>query len=360
MSLRERLIARIVRDGPISVADYMDACLHDPEGGYYARRPRLGEAGDFITAPHVSQMFGELLGLWAASVWDGLGRPVRVRLIELGPGDGTLMADILRAIRALPTFLAAIDVWLVETSGPLRQHQKTALSSAVVPIHWTDHLEAIPDDQPVIILANEFLDCFPIRQATWTGSGWRERRIGMDTAGKLAFVTCALPIQRADTGEEGDHLEWSDALADFGRRVGALIARVSGAALFIDYGRDRSGRGDTLQALRGHATEAVLENPGHADLTAHVDFPAFLVAGLAGGAMAAPILTQETFLRGLGIEARAETLAFANPGHTAKIGRQRDRLIGPDGMGELFKAACLYSPGLRPRCLAPHEPAAGS
>ncbi len=348
MSLRERLIARIVRDGPISVADYMDACLHDPADGYYATRPRLGEAGDFITAPHVSQMFGELLGLWAASVWEGLGRPARVRLIEFGPGDAILVTDALRAARAVPDFFGAIEAWLVETSAPLRERQKAALSSAAVSIHWTEHLEGIPDDRPVIILANEFLDCLPIRQAIWTDGGWRERRIGMDKTGELAFVACASSIPRADTGGNGDLLEWSDALAHFGQRVGALIARASGAALFIDYGRDRSGRGDTLQALRGHATEGVLENPGHADLTAHVDFPAFLVAGFAGGAIAAPILSQATFLRGLGIRARAEALARANPDQAGKIGRQRDRLIGPDGMGELFKAACLYSPGLHP------------
>jgi len=348
MSLRDRLIERIARDGPLSVADYMDACLHDPQDGYYAVRPGLGAAGDFITAPHVSQMFGELIGLWAASVWTDLGQPAKVRLVELGPGDGTLMSDLLRAGRAAPGFLAAAEVWLVETSAPLRERQKAALGDH--PIRWASRLEEIPTDRPIILIANEFLDCLPIRQAAWEGERWRERMIGLDDSGALVFSASPKPLglRLPEADEAWGVFEWSDALTDFGRKIGVLIARASGAALFIDYGRDRPEYGDTLQALRGHAKEGVFDNPGHADLTAHVDFPAFAEAARAAGARGSAIRTQGNFLRALGIEARADALIRANPESTARIGRQLCRLIDPEAMGELFKAVCLHSAGLNP------------
>jgi NADH dehydrogenase [ubiquinone] 1 alpha subcomplex assembly factor 7 len=348
MSLREHLIARIAQEGPISVADYMDACLHDPEDGYYAVRPALGEAGDFITAPHVSQMFGELIGLWAASVWAELGQPTRLRLVELGPGDGALMADALRAGRAALGFLAAAEVWLVETSAPLRERQKTTLNDHA--IRWACAIEEIPADIPVILIANEFLDCLPIRQAEWQGGRWRERMIGLDASGALAFVSSpaplATPFPQAD--EAWDIFEWSDALTEVGRKIGALIARASGAALLIDYGRDRPEFGDTLQALRGHLKEGALDSPGHADLTAHVDFPTFAEAARAAGSQASAVRTQGNFLRALGIEARAGALIGANPEAAGRIGRQLRRLIAPEAMGELFKAVCIHSMTVNP------------
>jgi SAM-dependent MidA family methyltransferase len=348
MSLRDRLIARIAREGPISVANYMDACLHDPQDGYYAVRPALGEAGDFITAPHVSQMFGELIGLWAASVWTDLGRPAEVRLVELGPGDGILMSDVLRAGRAVSGFLAAAEVRLMETSAPLRERQRTTLGDHA--IRWASRIDAIPADAPVILIANEFLDCLPIRQAAWEGGGWRERMIGLDKWGALTFSSSPTPLglELPEAHDEWAVFEWSDALTNFGGQIGALIARASGAALFIDYGRDRPEYGDTLQALRGHAKEGVFDNPGHADLTAHVDFPAFAVAAGSAGAGASAIRTQGNFLRALGIEARADALIRANPESSAKIARQLCRLIAPEAMGELFKAICIHSAGLNP------------
>jgi SAM-dependent MidA family methyltransferase len=314
-SLRERLGARVAREGPITIADYMHACLHDPSDGYYAMRPALGEAGDFITAPHVSQMFGELIGLWAAEVWVRLGRPPRARLIEFGPGDGTLIGDALRAARVQNGFPEAAEVVLVETSAPLRARQAAALAGFRP--RWIERLEDIGDDLPVILVANEFLDCLPIRQAVRCAAGWRERRVGAKgfEAGGPAAVIVEAPI--------GTIYEWSPALVAMGEAVGALVARAGGVALFIDYGRDRAEFGDTLQALRGHAKEDPLENPGLADLTAHVDFPAFLSA--AGSRW--PILSQGEFLSRLGIAAR---------------------LTAPDQMGELFKAVCVASPGLTP------------
>jgi SAM-dependent MidA family methyltransferase len=346
MKLPERLVGMIAADGAISVSRYMDLCLHDPEDGYYATRPRLGADGDFITAPHVSQMFGELLGLWAADVWARLGAPARVRLVEIGPGDATLIGDVLRAARAAPGFLAACEVRLIETSAPLRDLQRRTLADAAVPISWADTVETSPTDAPLIILANEFLDCLPIDQAVRTDEGWRERRIGVDRWGNLEFqLGETLP---ALEGEGGcvTVSEYSPALAGMGRTIGALVSRATGAALFIDYGRAAPGYGDTLQALRGHRKEGPLENPGGADLTAHVDFPAFAAAAAAAGADVSPILTQRDFLRALGIELRAAALTAARPDRAQTIARQLRRLIDPAEMGALFKVVCVSSRGL--------------
>ncbi len=357
MNLRERLIAAIAEGGPMSVADYMTACLHDRDGGYYATRPRLGADGDFITAPHVSQMFGELLGLWAAEVWDRLGRPPCARLVELGPGDGTMMTDLLRAARAAPGFLASLEVWLVEKSAPLRALQKTTLAGTR--IRWAKSLAAVPTDAPLIVLANEFLDCLPIRQATLTHEGWMERRVGLDAGGELAFSFlpreageaargASLPRDGGGVRPLGAIMEWSNDLTTFGQTIGDLIARAGGAALFIDYGREAPGYGDTLQALRGHGKESPLAHPGEADLTAHVDFPAFLAAARRSGALAASIRSQGDFLRALGIETRAAALAAARPDRAEVIGRQLARLTAADQMGDLFKVVCVHSPGLVP------------
>jgi SAM-dependent MidA family methyltransferase len=324
----------------------MELCLHDPEGGYYAVRPSLGEAGDFITAPLASQMFGELLGVWAAETWSRLGCPQRVRLVELGPGSGVMMGDALRAGRRAPGFLEACEVWLVETSAPLRVRQASALERIASP-RWALRLDDVPADAPAIILANEFLDCLPIRQAILTPSGWRHRRVGLDAGGGLMFVPAevvAPPPGFADASV-GAVAEWSPALAGVGSAVGARMAGSGGAALFIDYGRDSPGPGDTLQALRRHRKESPLANPGRADLTAHVDFPAFLAVAAAAGAEVGPIRTQADFLGALGLRIRAAALAHAHPDRAATIGRQLERLTAPDQMGVLFKVAVAHQPG---------------
>jgi len=351
MSLADHLIARIRGEGPISVADYMTACLHDPAEGYYATRPRLGPQGDFITAPHVSQMFGELLGLWAVAVWDALGRPPRVRLVEMGPGDGTLMGDVWRACRASPAFAAAQETWLVETSEPLRAAQTARLGEAGV--QWASALAGIPVDAPIILLANELLDCLPIHQAVFTKGGWRERRVGVDARGALAFTLGEAPPKDLKPGAPGEVREWSPALEELGREVGALIVKAGGAALFIDYGRDAAGPGDTLQALRGHAKEGPLDHPGAADLTAHADFPTFLSAAREAGAHTTAISAQGDFLRSLGIGLRAQRLTAARADQAAVIARQVERLIAPDQMGSLFKVAAIHAPGVAPPGLLP-------
>ena len=344
MSLRERLIRDIREDGPLTIADFMVRCLHDPLDGYYAAHPALGAAGDFVTAPLVSQMFGEILGAWAYEVWGRLGSPARVSLVELGPGTGALMSDVLRVAKTDPKFANACGVWLVETSRPLRRVQTAAVPTA----RWVDRLEDVPADVPTLILANEYLDCLPIRQAVARDDGWRERRVGVADDGALAIFEGPMwgDFRPPEHSRPGEVWEWSRALTAAGRDVGRRLAAGPGAALFVDYGRDQPGSGDTLQALRSHGHEHPLANPGRADLTAHVDFPAFTNAAIRAGAVAAPIETQGGFLRRLGIESRAAVLARASPHMGETIGRQLERLTSGDGMGELFKVLALTSPGL--------------
>ncbi len=344
MSLLERLRAEIAASGPLTVAQYMQRCLHDPQDGYYATRPALGEAGDFLTAPLVSQMFGELIGLWAASVWTQMGRPPRVLLAEAGPGDGTLMSDLLRAAKAAPGFAETIEVWLSEASEPLRTLQRERLGAA----NWAAGLDEVPSGAPLILIANEFLDCLPARQFVRTETGWAERLVGASEDG-LAFGFTPVPPPAAGLpeGPPGQVLEISSAQAAFGQAVAERIARDGGAALLADYGRAAPGFGDTFQALKGHEKVDPLAAPGEADLTVHADFPAVLAAARGVGAGTA-IATQGAFLRALGIEQRAAALSKAHPDQAGRLARQLDRLTAPDQMGELFKAACIHSPGLAP------------
>ncbi|WP_269714246.1 class I SAM-dependent methyltransferase [Caulobacter sp. NIBR2454] len=349
MSLRDRLIAEIAATGPISVADYMLRCLHDPQDGYYATRPALGAGGDFITAPLVSQMFGELIGLWCVETWSRLGSPAAFRLVEAGPGDGTLMSDLLRAARLAPGFLAAADLWLVETSPPLRALQAERLAGGPLTPRWADSVEQVPGDAPLILVSNELLDCLPARQFVRTGQGWAERLVALDDAGELAFRLG--PPASAPTASEvslGMVFETSPVQQAFGAMLGERIARDGGVALLIDYGRDAPSPGDTLQALKAHQKVDPLACPGQADLTVHADFPAVLAAARQAGAQTAPILPQRLFLARLGIEQRAAALAAARPDQFETLERQLARLVEPDQMGTLFKAACVHSQNVAP------------
>jgi SAM-dependent MidA family methyltransferase len=347
MSLKDRLKAQIATSGPLTVAQYMSACLHDPQDGYYAMRPRLGEGGDFVTAPLVSQMFGELLGLWAAEVWTRLGRPDRVLLVEAGPGDGTLMSDALRAARHAPGFLEAVKLVLVETSAPLIEAQRARLAGGLVEPAWAPSILELPDGAPVILIANELLDCLPAHQFVRVPQGWAERVVGLDDQGELAFGLTAIPGGVALLeAEVGDLVEISPAQELFGAELGALILRQGGAALLIDYGRDKPGAGDTLQALKAHRKVGPLESPGEADLTVHADFPAVAATARRAGAHAASILTQGELLGRLGLYERAEALARRHPDRAEILERQLERLTAPDQMGSLFKALAIHSPGL--------------
>jgi SAM-dependent MidA family methyltransferase len=345
MTLGERLAAQIAAGGPMTVAQYMTACLYDPEGGYYATRPALGPDGDFLTAPLISQMFGELIGVWAASCWRLMGEPAVLRLVEMGPGDGTLMSDLLRAARHAGGFLESADVWLVEVSEPLKAAQAERLGGGV---RWAGSLDGVPDGAPLLLVANELLDCLPTRQFVRTAAGWAEQVVGLDESGRLAFGLTASPAAGLlPDAPEGVVFEQSAAQAALGAEIGGRIAHDGGAALLIDYGRAEPGFGDTLQAVRRHSKVDPLARPGEADLTVHADFPAVLAAARGEGAATA-ILTQAAFLANLGIGARTEALLRAAPERSARLGRQLNRLVAADEMGELFKAACIHSPGWIP------------
>ena len=348
--LAERLAAEIAADGPISVADYMSRCLHDPQDGYYATRPALGADGDFITAPMVSQMFGELIGLWAVETWRRLGAPNPFYLVELGPGEGVMMSDMLRAAKIDRGFINAAQLQLVETSEPLIDRQmEMVVASTAWQAEWLNALTKIGGDAPMIVVANEFLDCLPVRQYLRTDRGWAERRVGLDGDDKLAWgLRPALkPDSIPDDAELGAIWEVSDAQTALGAGLGERIARQGGAALLIDYGRDAPGPGDTLQALSQHRKVDPLADPGDADLTVWADFPAVLSAARAHAATSA-IVPQGVFLQRLGIRERAAALIGARPDRAETIARQLARLTDPDEMGTLFKACAIHPRGFVP------------
>jgi SAM-dependent MidA family methyltransferase len=332
----------IALEGPITVERYMGLCLKH----YYATRDPLGAAGDFTTAPEVSQMFGELIGLWAVEVWHAMGRPGAFHLVELGPGRGTLMADALRAARLVPDFLTGVSVHLVETSPTLRERQQHALAPAGARLAWHDDLESLPPG-PAIVIANEFFDALPVRQFVGTDCGWYERLVGLSDD-RLIFGLRAEP--EAGLGQPprpGEVLERPRASIALMRRLARRLASDGGAALIIDYGYWGPAFGDTLQALRHHAFADPLEAPGEADLTVHVDFNELARAASDEGAKVHGPAMQGAFLRALGIEARASALKRrATPTQAEEIDRALERLVGGDSqsMGELFKVLAVSHP----------------
>jgi NADH dehydrogenase [ubiquinone] 1 alpha subcomplex assembly factor 7 len=339
-ALGDMLAARIDTDGPLSVADYMAACLAHPEWGYYLRKDPLGAAGDFITAPEISQMFGELLGLWASAVWQSMGEPADIVLAELGPGRGTLMADFLRAADMVPPFRRALHIHLVEISPMFRAAQRQILKD--VHVTWHKDIRDLPAG-PLLLIANEFFDALPISQYVRTAKGWQERLIGrQDDA--LAFSPGPVVDLDGPPAENGDIFEINRPARDIARWLGGRLIEQGGAALIIDYGHANTSAGETLQAVRHHRPAAVLENPGDADLTAHVDFQA--LAEAARPAQATEVVSQGAFLRSLGIELRADRLISATPQKADIVANACRRLIEPSGMGTLFKVRALTHPGL--------------
>jgi NADH dehydrogenase [ubiquinone] 1 alpha subcomplex assembly factor 7 len=336
--------ALIAHEGPISVERYMSLCV----GHYYATRDPFGAAGDFTTAPEISQMFGELLGLWSVAVWQLMGSPDAVALVEFGPGRATLMADALRAARLAPDFRAAISVHLVETSPVLRAHQERTLASAGVPITWHGSLESVPAG-PAIVLANEFFDALPIRQYVATERGWCERLVMLEED-RLAFGLKAEPEPSLGRpARAGDMLEVPQAGVATARSLARHLVRDGGAALVVDYGEWLPGAGSTLQAVKGHAFADPLSNPGDVDLTAHVAFRPLAEAAAAEGAAVHGLSTQGAFLRALGIEARAAALkSRATPAQGEGVDTALERLAsgGEGGMGELFKVLGFSHPSL--------------
>ena len=346
--LEERLRRLILDHGPISVARWMTLALAHPEAGYYPRRDPLGAAGDFVTAPEVSQLFGELLGLVLVQHWLELGRPARVAVTELGPGRGTLMADALRAAAVVPEFAAAATVHLVETSPALRERQAAALRGR--PVHWHDALAGLPADRPLLLLANEFLDALPIRQFVCRAGRWHERLVGVDAQGGFGFVLAprATPFPQAVAGigaelPEGTVLELGPAREALVEELALRLAAQGGMALLIDYCRDAPVMtGDTFFAVRRHAGVDPLRHPGEADLSAHVDFRALAGRAAAAGITAFGPVAQGEYLRRLGIGQRlAALLRGATPAQAAALESGCARLVDEDAMGSLFKVLAL-------------------
>lgn len=339
-ALGHLIAARIAATGPITLADYMAECLLHPVHGYYTTREPFGTAGDFITAPEISQIFGELLGLCLAQSWADQGAAARFTLAELGPGRGTLMADILRATRGVAGFHASADVVLVEASPRLRDLQRQTLGDH--PARWVDHVDALPD-QPLFLVANEFFDALPIRQFQRIATGWAERVVAVrDSALGLALRPSAEPLPH--DLPQGTIIETCRPGEQIAQSIAAQIARAGGVALIVDYG-DWQSRGDTFQALRAHQYHDVFAAPGSADLTAHVAFGPLAAAARAAGAQATAMMTQGHLLQNLGIAARAERLGAQMTG-TARDAHIRayHRLTHPDEMGSLFKTIAFYPP----------------
>ena len=343
-----RLARLIEATGPLTIADYMSACLSDPEHGYYQHRDPLGLAGDFITAPEISQLFGELIGVWCLAAWQAMGEPSAFTLAELGPGRGTLMADLLRAARIRPRFGAAARVHLIETSPRLRAIQAETLAPADIAPIWHETLAELPGG-PLILLANEFFDALPIRQFVRTARGWAERMVGLGEDGRLTFglLPGANPVALPADLPLGSVHELAAAGAALAAEIGTRLAAAPGAALIIDYGYAGGPSGPTLQAVRGHAFDDPLARPGEADLSAHVDFAALAAAAQAAGADARPLMNQADFLVGLGLRERTERLADGRDAATTEKLRQgAARLIRPGEMGDTFKILALGTPGL--------------
>jgi SAM-dependent MidA family methyltransferase len=345
-----RLCERIRRDGPLTVGEYMQACVGDPEYGYWRRRDTIGAAGDFVTAPEISQIFGELIGLWCAVTWQQLGSPTPVRLVELGPGRGTLMRDALRAARRAPGFIDAATLHLVEISESLRSLQQATLADSLgqTAITWHRDIAEVPPG-PAIVVANEFLDALPIRQLVYAGGVWHERVVALDAGGTLIFAQGDRVDLQAGLPREPQ----PGAIAELRAGEEQLIAELATrsrpcVALFIDYGPASEAVGDTLQAVRRHEYVDPLAEPGTADLTAHVLFAGLADKARAAGLAADGPVTQAEFLGRLGIAERATRLMAANSGRAAEIEAGAQRLVAPTGMGQLFKVLAVRSRALPP------------
>ncbi len=352
MSLKARIAALIEAQGPMSVAQFMTIALLDPKDGYYATRDPFGAGGDFITAPEVSQMFGEMLGLWLLQAWADQGCPKNPRLVELGPGRGTLMADALRAASVEPAFTDDLEVVLVEASPVLQAMQAEKLRGCGADVSWQAQFDDSLSDRPLFLVANEFFDALPVRQYVRSERGWHERMVTTldgDLTFALAPVPVPLPIIPAsrDGAPQGGVYETSPAALALAENIASIIAQRGGAALIIDYGYDTiTGFAETLQAVGGHRFVDALDTPGEDDLSAHVDFTALAQAGRRGGAQVFGPVTQGALLASIGITERAEQLMQAHPQSAADLLAATERLIGGEQMGTLFKALAFAPPSV--------------
>ncbi len=350
--LKTRIVELIGAAGPIPVNQYMALCLFDPRDGYYTTREPFGAAGDFVTAPEISQMFGELIAVWLYEAWLATGRPMPVTIAEIGPGRGTLMKDMLRTLARLdPALTAGASFAMIETSPRLADVQRQTLAATPAAIGWHESIDTLPQT-PLFIVGNELFDAVPIRQFVRAGTGWRERMIGLDGADELhvfagaGSVDPTLLPDDAENAPQGAIVEVAPARAALMASIAERLAGLGGAGLFLDYGYLQPGIGDTLQALRKHDHEDVLANPGEADLTAHVDFAALAAIVRAHG-LDAHLSTQGEFLVEMGLLERAGQLgANANEAAREKIAGEVERLAGPQAMGDLFKVLAVLPAGI--------------
>ena len=352
MSLKARIAALIEAQGPMSVAQFMTIALLDPKDGYYATRDPFGAQGDFTTAPEVSQMFGEMLGLWILQAWADQGCPKNPRLVELGPGRGTLMADMLRAAAVEPDFTNDLEVVLIEASPVLQQMQAERLRGCGADVSWQAQFDDSLSDKPLFLVANEFFDALPVRQYVRSERGWHERMVtALD--GELGFALAPVPVplptipQDREAAPQGGVYETSPAATALAENIASIVAQRGGAALMIDYGYDAvTGFAEALQAVGGHRFADVLAAPGEDDLSAHVDFAALAQAGRRGGAAVFGPVTQGALLASIGITERAEQLMKSHPASAEELLAATQRLIGSDQMGTLFKALAFAPPGV--------------
>lgn len=354
-ALADIILREIQANGPMDLGRYMTLCLGHPAHGYYMTRDPFGAQGDFTTAPEISQLFGEMIGAWAVDAWLKMGAPNPVTLVECGPGRGTLMQDALRATRAVPEFHAALGLHLVEMSPVLRSTQARALQ-AYAPV-WHDTVATIPDDAPVILIGNEFLDALPVRQLMWTQSGWMERVVGQDGHGGLALglapapphLVASLPPAIPEKALNAC-IEISPVLNLFLEDACKLLLKHAGVALFIDYGYPQTACGETLQAVKSHQFVSLLCSPGEADLTAHVNFETVGTLSRRAGLSVAGPVTQGAFLNRLGIAQRVAVLSKnATDRQKNDMNKAIDRLCADGAMGDLFKVMAIFSdPALNP------------
>ena len=336
--LRDRLIAMIRASGPISVAAYMDLCLHDRRHGYYATRPGLGE--DFVTAPETSQVFGELIGLWAAHEWQQMGAPERFSLTEIGPGRGTLMADALRATAGVPGFHAAMDLCFIEASPVLKSHLTERFATS--DIQFLNDLDAVPTDRPFLLIANEWLDCLPVQQFVKVGAAWHERVIGLDANDTLqiGLSSSALPDEISPSGPQTS-IEIQPGLKTLMETLQHLFNTTAGRALFIDYGPADTSLEDTLRSYFKGEQIAPLAAPGKSDLTCDVDFRRIGHLAKALGLRVDGPISQSQFLLTLGAEARLNQLAKQHPGQADELYTRVRKLVDPVEMGNRFQALAI-------------------
>ncbi|WP_424982716.1 class I SAM-dependent methyltransferase [Maritalea sp. S77] len=352
LSLSDLINVQIKAQGPMSLSTYMNLCLTHPTMGYYRKSDPLGRSGDFITAPEISQMFGEMLGVWVAQIWQQLDKPNKMTLVELGPGRGTLMADMVRIFNSVPGLMDALNIQLLETNPVLKQQQAENIKGAN--LNWVEEIHHLKDAAgPMVVIANEFFDALPIKQFQFTNGNWFERLVGLQDGDRVwGLSPTPMPAEAfpQKLGRPAENAIWEMAYPAQKNmeELGALVADKTGAILAIDYGYAETQTGETLQALEKHQMVNPLSHPGDADLTSHVDFEALTEKLDRETLNICPLITQGEFLKSMGIEMRAKAIMDHIPDAKQKVENDLDRLIGDKQMGQLFKVQAIGSKNMVP------------